>query len=94
MTGRIAPDVYRGAAGPTQPAVAGQPALHRTFRDVLAAIDRSSTAAPAAAPGHVGAPQALALQAEVYRHAERVELVSRLLDHAVGAVKTLLQTRF
>ena len=33
------------------------------------------------------------LQLAVYRHAERVELASKLADHAIGAVKTLLQTR-
>lgn len=43
--------------------------------------------------GDLDANAALALQADVYRHAERLELTSKLLDHGVGAVKTLLQTR-
>ena len=36
---------------------------------------------------------ALELQVAAYRHAEHVELATRLADHAVGAVKTILQTR-
>jgi len=35
----------------------------------------------------------LALQTEVYAYAQRVELVSRLVDRTVGAVKTVLNTQ-
>jgi hypothetical protein len=52
-----------------------------------------------AGPRPLGAAEALEprrvveLQLAVYRHAERVELASKLADHAIGAIKTLLQTR-
>ena len=37
--------------------------------------------------------QSLILQARIYREAERIELVSKLIDHSVGAMKTILQSR-
>lgn len=59
------------------------------LRRTLAAVDET----PRPGPEAPDARAALALQAAVYRHAERVELASRLLDHGVSAVKTVLQTR-
>ena len=35
----------------------------------------------------------LRVQAEVYRHAEKLEIASKIVDYAVGSVRTLLQTR-
>jgi len=57
------------------------------------ALERADTRVTAPASGEVDAASSLALQAEIYRQAERVELTSKLLDHAVGSVKTVLQTR-
>ena len=46
-----------------------------------------------AATGELDPAAALALQASIYRDAERLELASKLLDYGVGAVKTILQTK-
>lgn len=70
------------------------PSFAQVFRDAMRAADRSRPETPRASAIPTDASRALALQAEIYRDAERVELVSKLVDHAVSAVKTLLQTRF
>lgn len=64
------------------------------FRDAVAAAERSGTPSVSRISENSEAARALALQAEIYQQAERVEIVSKLVDHAVSAVKTLLQTRF
>ena len=70
---------------------------HTSF---AATLERASRAleSPVASAARASGPtspmaEAIELQARVYRDAERVELASKLLDHAVGAVKTVLQTR-
>lgn len=65
------------------------------FAEVLTRAIRSvdERASAAGSPANLDAAAALRLQASVYREAERVELVSKLVDHAVGSIKTLLQTR-
>ena len=88
----------RYASGAWGEAAAAPPATPRqgssfaqTLERAMGAVERSSGAT--AAVGDLGPAEALALQATLYRHAERLELASKLLDHGVGAIKTLLQTR-
>jgi hypothetical protein len=61
------------------------------FERALRALERGSAEPPRVS--ELDAERTLALQASTYRQVERVELVSRLVDHGVGAVKTILQTR-
>jgi hypothetical protein len=63
-------------------------ALERALGD----LDRGA-GTPAATEAPLDARAALELQAAVYREAERVELASKLLDHGLAALKTVLQTR-
>jgi hypothetical protein len=85
-----APVVSRDGASPMRGSGA------RSFAAELArafdAIDRGDggriDAATADAPGAL-----LEIQMAVYRHAERLELASKIVDYAVGSVKTILQTR-
>lgn len=64
-------------------------ALERAFER----LDETPGVDAAGAARALDPQRILALQAAVYRHAEHVEIVSKVADHAVGAVKTLLQTR-
>jgi hypothetical protein len=41
--------------------------------------------------GELGPAELIALQAGVYRYSEAVDLASRLIDHATGALKTVVQ---
>ena len=88
-----------GASATVPPAPAGRCSAqpHGGFRTALEgamrALERAGAPVAPRPPGEVDAASALALQAEIYRQAERVELASKLLDHAVGAVKTVLQTK-
>ncbi len=82
------------ASSPASTAAQANSSFASFLRKAVESADRAhAKALPAPPPGNDTA-RALALQAEVYRQAERVELASRLVDHAVGAVKTLLQSRF
>ena len=86
------------AAAPLRPPVANH-AGHGAgrFGEVLARalgdLDRSAANASPPTAGALDTRGALELQIAVYRHAERVELTSRLIDHGLSAVKTVLQTR-
>lgn len=75
-------------------ASSGKASFAKILRDAVNAAERTQTPAHPLRNGATDTERSLALQAEVYRQSERVELVSRLVDHAVGAVKTLLQSRF
>ena len=77
----------------THPAGRATGGFRAALDGAVRALERADR--PVSAPDATGvdAASALALQAEIYRQAERVELASKLLDHAVGAVKTVLQTR-
>jgi hypothetical protein len=65
--------------------------LRRFVRDadhgqaVVGALIRS------AAGGDLSAGQLIALQAGAYRYSEVIDVASRLVDRATGAVKTVLQ---
>lgn len=72
----------------------GKPTFATILRDAVSAADRSRTPSLPVRADAADTVRHLALQAEVYRESERVEIVSRLVDHAVSAVKTLLQSRF
>lgn len=80
---------------PSPPATSiGKASFAAILRDAVNAAERTKTPSLPVRNDASDAARSLALQAEVYRQSERVELVSRLVDHAVGAVKTLLQSRF
>jgi hypothetical protein len=63
-----------------------------TLERALARVDRFESTS-ATAVSDLDARTALELQASVYMQEERFELISRLVDHGVSAVKTILQTR-
>lgn len=77
--------------GHSGPATKSSTAFSRILEQTLTGIDRGIAVPGTTEP--LDARGALELQAAVYRHAERLEITSRLLDHGVGAVKTVLQTR-
>lgn len=97
MSGRVA---RVPVAVDTQPVVrptasnAAGPSFSRVLRDAMRSVERNGVAPGRTSPIPHDSLRALELQAEIYRHSERVELVSKLVDHTVSAVKTLLQTRF
>lgn len=68
-----------------------------SFARLLAQMEQRLATGIASEPGAAatGRPldPAIELQVRVYREAERVELVSKLVDHAVSAAKTVLQTK-
>ncbi len=88
-----------GAAGPPPPARgADAPAGRESFATVMARlgqrIDQGQHDVDRAARGGQGSndPGAMiALQAQVYRYVEAVDLASKLVDRVTGAVKTTLQ---
>jgi hypothetical protein len=82
----------RRPGGPVTPN--GKPSFATILRDAVNAADRGRTPSLPVRADASDTARSLALQAEVYRESERVEIVSRLVDHAVSAVKTLLQSRF
>jgi hypothetical protein len=65
----------------------------RVLARALADVDRSAAGLATSNGAALDARQSLELQAAVYRHVERLELASRLIDHGISAVKTVLQTR-
>ena len=82
----------RRPGAPVNPS--GRPSFAAILRDAVSAADRSRTPSLPVRAEASDTVRHLALQAEVYRESQRVEIVSRLVDHAVSAVKTLLQSRF
>ena len=76
---------------PTAPSVGAPRPFADAVSRAVASIDASAPAPSVDAS--LDAAQALELQAAVYRHAERIELTSKIVDLGVGAIRTLLQTR-
>ena len=88
-----------GPIGPPRPAeLAPSPPRSESFSAVMARlgqrIDQGQRDVDRAARGGPGSndPAAMiALQAQVYRYVEAVDLASKLVDRVAGAVKTTLQ---
>lgn len=100
----LSPEALRAAARPAlspapQPAsLAPARPAGASFGEVLARlgrrIDANEEAVNRAASGRrasMDAGDMLALQAQVYRYVEAVDLASKLVDRATSAVKTTLQ---
>jgi hypothetical protein len=76
----------------TSPANEKRAGFGETLERVVASLDRTGQS-PQTIAADASPSSLLAAQAELYRDAERIELASRLLDHSVSAIKTILQTR-
>lgn len=86
---------------PAQPARRGEgPSAFGALLQSLAgdigrgeSLTRSALSMPAVAGAGrtVGPAELIALQAGIYRYSEAVDLASRLVDRATGAVKTVIQ---
>jgi hypothetical protein len=87
-TNPAAPDPYQG---PDRTSAAR--GFARSLERALASVDADAARGGADAVRTSDPQRLLELQSAIYRHAERVEIVSRLADHAVGTIKTILQTR-
>jgi hypothetical protein len=84
------------AAPSPEPAQSGPDPLLETGRRWLSRVARGEreldrTVREAAAGGPVAPADLLAIQAQVYRHTQQVELFSKLVDRASSGVKTVLQ---
>jgi hypothetical protein len=80
-------------AAPASASIASSKTFRETFERLLATADPAARRTPHVPSVATADTTALELQARVYREAERAELISKLVDHTVGAVKTILQTR-
>jgi hypothetical protein len=93
----MTPTIVAATSASAPSAPAGHPGQRDAFARALERAMERLDAAPGSGAADVARSleprRLLELQAAVYAHAERVEIVSKLADHAVGAVKTLLQTR-
>src|SRR5690348_7472540 len=92
------PNVPAGkpAAVPAHPVVPGPPAgpVRAMFQRALGAEKQVDALLEAAARGKTFTPaQLLAMQATVARYAQTVEVVSRVADRLVGAVKQTMGTQ-
>jgi hypothetical protein len=79
-------------AGPEEPGAS----FSHVMRRLAGEVDRGEGVVSQALRGNPYADDAkgmIALQAGVYRYVEAVDLVSRLVDRAAGAVKTTLQNQ-
>ncbi|MBI5537080.1 MAG: hypothetical protein HY898_30440 [Deltaproteobacteria bacterium] len=73
-----------------------QASFSHVMRRLAGEVDRGESVVSHALRGNPYADDAkgmLALQAGVYRYVEAVDLVSKLIDRAAGAVKTTLQNQ-
>jgi hypothetical protein len=83
----------RAPAQPLHPAPSQGPG-RRFVEGALAAENRVDTLLAAAARGKTFSPaELLALQSLVFRYAQTVEIVSRVADRVVGAVKQTLSAQ-
>ena len=88
-------DVLRG----TRERAGGEPtAIPERLRELAHSISSGERAVDRvitqAAVGHdFSAPELIAIQARVYRYAQELELVSKLVDKACSGVKQTLQTQ-
>lgn len=88
-----------GPIGPPRPAGLAAPSTQgESFAAVMARLgrridqgQRDVDRAAAGGPGSNDPGAMIALQAQVYRYVEAVDLASKLVDRAAGAVKTTLQ---
>ena len=87
---QASPNLPPTPASPLQP----QEGFGRVLQRVGERIDRGEHLVTrlAAAPADLDAGQAIALQAGIYRYAETVDLVGKLVDRGCSAVKTTLQS--
>lgn len=66
--------------------------LQSLAREVHRGESLTRSALGAAGAGHaIGPAELIALQAGIYRYGEAVDLASRLIDRATGALKTVVQ---
>ena len=66
--------------------------LQSLAREVASGESVARSALGAAGAGRaIGPAELIALQAGIYRYGEAVDLASRLIDRATGAVKTVVQ---
>ncbi|HEU4404918.1 MAG TPA: hypothetical protein VFS43_06460 [Polyangiaceae bacterium] len=95
------PQTPAGPPGPPSPPPARSPdegpsAFSRVLNGLAANLERGEAVAERAAKGgQVASDPAslIALQADMYRYVEAVDLASKLVDRATGAVKTVLQSQ-
>lgn len=80
--------------GPSAPSATPSP-FAELVRGLGHEVQRSEAivhrAVASARGGDLGPAELIALQAGVYRYSEAVDLVSRLVDHATSALKTVVQ---
>ena len=79
-----------------RPPAEGPSAFARLLRGLTAEIDRGESVTRAAMGAAQGAQaatpaQLLALQADVYRYSEALDLAARLVDRTTTSIKTVLQ---
>jgi hypothetical protein len=81
------------AAGSAQ-VDSASPLWRKLTEDVLQAENRIDALIAAARRGKTfSAPELLAIQAEVFRYSQTVEVISRATDKLVGAIKQTLSTQ-
>jgi hypothetical protein len=89
-----APAVPTSVTG-SPPALDSPSPFARLVRGIGHEVQRSETlvrqAIASARGGQLGPVELIALQDGVYRYSEAVDLASRLVDHATGALKTVIQ---
>src|SRR5438477_7958826 len=87
-------DLPAGASGDVAPAVAPS-AFAGVLRRFVHDLDRSQAAVHglmrSASAGDLDAGGLILLQAGAYRYSEVIDVASRLVDRATGAIKTVLQ---
>jgi hypothetical protein len=102
--GPVGESALQVSAPVTLPALAPSPSraaepstFARLLRGVGNEVQRGETvvrgAVASASGGELSAASLIALQAQVYRYSEVVDLASRLVDHATTALKTVIQNQ-
>ena len=87
-------DLPTSAPGEIAPAVAPSGfagVLRRFVHDLDRSQDAMHGLMRSASAGDLDAGQLIALQAGAYRYSEVIDVASRLVDRATGAIKTVLQ---
>jgi hypothetical protein len=90
---------FDGSANPSIAGAGAGAAPPSSFAGVLRSfvhdLDRGQTAVHtlirSASGGDLDAGELIALQAGAYRYSEAIDVASRLVDRATGAIKTVLQ---
>lgn len=80
---------------PRAPRAAEDSSFTKMLRNLGREIDRGEAMSARAMRGgaQLSASELLALQAGIYRYSEAVELATKLVDRATGAVRTTLQSQ-